>query len=121
MKNSVQLKITGLPKISLNQWYAGRHWSERKKIKDDYIKIVKSQVKQRFAGKCYCDYKFFFWSQPLDASNCVAMVKMIEDILLENDGYKNVKGISITSDKIKRSKTDKSVQSDYVLINIMEE
>jgi hypothetical protein len=37
--------LKDLPKISLNKWYAGMHWTKRKKIKDNYTLIVKSQFK----------------------------------------------------------------------------
>jgi hypothetical protein len=51
-------------------------------------------------GSGYClDLDFTFKSRPLDASNCVAMVKMIEDIIFENDSYKVVAELIITSSK----------------------
>lgn len=90
-----------LPKISLNEWYAGSHWSRRTKIKDTYKLIIKSQCKEVFSksNQYDCSYDFTFKNNPLDASNCIAMVKMIEDIIFESDGYKIVKSIKITSDK----------------------
>lgn len=93
--------LKDLPKISLNKWYAGMHWTKRKKIKDNYTMLVKSQHKQVFSRtKTYrVEYHFTFKSRPLDASNCVAMVKMIEDILFETDSYKVVTGLAITSRK----------------------
>jgi hypothetical protein len=93
--------LKGLPKISLNKWYAGMHWTKRKKIKDNYTLIVKSQFKDVLpASESYdTEYNFTFKLRPLDASNCVAMVKMIEDIIFESDGYKVIKSILITSGK----------------------
>lgn len=93
--------LKDLPKISLNKWYAGMHWTKRKKIKDNYTMLVKAQHKQVFSRtKTYrVEYHFTFKSRPLDASNCVAMVKMIEDILFETDSYKVVTGLAITSRK----------------------
>lgn len=93
--------LKDLPKISLNKWYAGMHWTKRKKIKDNYIKIVTSQFKDVLPkNKSYnTEYHFTFKLRPLDASNCVAMVKMIEDIIFDNDGYKVIKSILITSNK----------------------
>ena len=93
--------LSDLPKISLNKWYAGMHWTKRKQIKDAYTLIVKSQFKDVLpASNSYdTEYHFTFKSRPLDASNCVAMVKMIEDIIFENDGYKIIKSILITSEK----------------------
>jgi len=95
------ITIKDLPKISLNKWYAGMHWTKRKKMKDNYIKIVKSQFNKTLPkiNTYNTEYHFKFKSRALDASNCVAMVKMIEDIIFEDDSYKVVKSILITSSK----------------------
>lgn len=97
--------LKDLPKVSLNQWYAGTHWTKRKKLKDTYKILVKSQFKGVFSNdKQYIvSYNFTFISRPLDASNCVAMVKMIEDIIFESDGYKIVRKLEISSDKGKEN------------------
>jgi len=93
--------LKDLPKVSLNVWYSSKHWSFRKKLKDNYTLIVKSQFKDVLpASESYdTEYHFTFKSRPLDASNCVAMTKMIEDIIFESDGYKVIKSILITSSK----------------------
>ena len=93
--------LKDLPKVSLNVWYSSKHWSFRKKLKDNYTLIVKSQFKEVLpASESYdTEYHFTFKSRPLDASNCVAMTKMIEDIIFESDGYKVIKSILITSGK----------------------
>tara|TARA_R110000868_G_scaffold12709_1_gene60223 strand:+ start:835 stop:1161 length:327 start_codon:yes stop_codon:yes gene_type:complete len=93
--------LKDLPKISLNKWYAGMHWTKRKKIKDNYIKIVTRQFVNVLPKDVSYDteYHFTFKLRPLDASNCVAMVKMIEDIIFESDGYKIIRSILITSNK----------------------
>jgi hypothetical protein len=88
-----------LPKISLNKWYAGAHWSARTKIKNEYILLVGAQTKQRFTKLCDVEYEFNFEKKPLDASNCVAMVKLIEDILFADDSGKVVRSIKISSKK----------------------
>ena len=105
--------LKDLPKVSLNKWYAGDHWTKRKKLKDSYKLLVKSQFNHVLSkDKQYeVTYNFEFNKRPLDASNCVAMVKLIEDIIFEDDNYKIVKGITITSDKGKK---------DIVLIKIKE-
>ena len=97
----MKIILKNLPKVSLNVWYSSKHWSFRKKLKDNYTLIVKSQFKEVLpASKSYnTEYHFTFKSRPLDASNCVAMVKMIEDIIFESDGYKVIKSILITSSK----------------------
>ena len=97
----MKIILKDLPKVSLNVWYSSKHWSFRKKLKDNYTLIVKSQFKDVLpASNSYdTEYHFTFKSRPLDASNCVAMTKMIEDIIFESDGYKVIKSILITSEK----------------------
>ena len=97
----MKIILKDLPKVSLNAWYGGGHWSKRKKLKDNYTLIVKSQFKDVLPSSNSYDteYHFTFKSRPLDASNCVAMVKLIEDIVFENDGYKIIKSILVTSNK----------------------
>ena len=97
----MEIILNELPKISLNKWYAGMHWTKRKKIKDNYTKLVRSQFSDTLRkDKTYkVEYHFTFKSRPLDASNCVAMVKMIEDIIFETDSYKVVTELVITSSK----------------------
>ena len=97
----MEIILTDLPKISLNKWYAGMHWTKRKKIKDTYTLMVKSQFNKILpkADQYETEYHFTFKSRALDASNCVAMVKMIEDIIFEDDSYKIIKSILISSCK----------------------
>lgn len=97
----MEILLKGLPKISLNAWYAGAHWTKRKQIKDKYIWIIKSQFKGVLSKKeCYeVEYHFCFKKNPLDASNCIAMVKMIEDVLFEDDKWDIVTKLTITSNK----------------------
>jgi uncharacterized protein YqgV (UPF0045/DUF77 family) len=97
----MKIILKDLPKISLNKWYSGIHWTKRKKIKDTYTLLVKSQFKKVLpkSNTYKVAYNFTFKNRALDASNCVAMVKMIEDIIFENDSYKIVKSILITSQK----------------------
>ena len=97
----MKIELLHLPKISLNEWYAGKHWSKRVKIKNRYKFLVKSQFKGVFRkdNTYEVSYTFNFKTRPLDASNCVAMVKMIEDIIFEDDSYKIVHKISIRSRK----------------------
>jgi hypothetical protein len=100
------IELIDLPKVSLNDWYSGGFWGSRKKMKDNYYWLVKSQYKRVFSKtqKYFVKYHVEFKKNPLDASNTIAMVKLIEDILFESDGYKIVRGIEITSDKGKNDK-----------------
>ena len=109
----MRIILKDLPKISLNEWYSGKHWSKRKEIKDVYKLIVKSQFKSVLSKdkKYHVHYHFYFKSKPLDASNCVAMLKLIEDIIFENDKHDIIEMISIKSSKF---------NSEFVKIEIIE-
>jgi type I restriction-modification system DNA methylase subunit len=98
--------IKGLPKISLNKWYSGTHWSKRKKIKDDYLLVLKKYFPKKLKGIFTVEYKFTFKKYPLDASNCSAMIKLIEDCIFEKDGYKDIRNILISSRKGKEDKVE---------------
>ena len=106
--------LKDLPKISLNKWYAGMHWTKRKQIKDNYTQIVSSQFSKVLPkDKTYqVEYHFTFKSRPLDASNCVAMVKMVEDIIFENDSYKVVTELIITSSKGSEDKVEIKIKNN---------
>lgn len=101
MSEYTEIVLYGLKKHSLNEIYAGKHWTKRKKIKDAYKLSVKSQFKHLFSKRFsyVVSYEFVFKNNPLDASNTVYMLKMIEDIIFESDGYKVVKELSIKSVK----------------------
>ena len=78
------------------------HWAERKKIKDNFAKTVYALLcvqtdRRKFERPCEVEYIFEFKSRPLDCSNAIGMVKMLEDVLFPDDGYKIVKKISVTS------------------------
>lgn len=105
--------LKDLPKISLNQWYASQHWSKRKKLKDNYFWIVKSQTKVVFPKdkKYTVDYEFHFSRNYLDASNTIAMTKMVEDILFEDDKWDIILKLSVSSIKDK---------SDFLKITVNE-
>jgi len=104
------IELKGLPKISLNQWYSSTHWTKRKDIKDKYKILVRSQTKIYFKKAKYkVSYLFYFKSRPLDATNCTAAIKIIEDILFEDDKYNLIEIGGIKSMKGKE---------DKVIINI---
>ena len=105
--------LKDLPKISLNKWYAGTHWAVRNKLKNTYKLIIKAQISDVYVKtkQYHVKYIFVFKSRPLDASNTVAMIKLIEDIIFEDDNYKIVKSITTSSEKGKE---------DFVRIEIHE-
>lgn len=96
-----EIVLFGLKKISLNQWYAGIHWSQRKAIKDKFAFVIRSQFKARFSKKKRYEvhYDFGFKKNPLDAMNCVAMAKMIEDVIFEDDKWDIIESVTIKSRK----------------------
>ena len=100
----IAFEFTGLPKISLNEWYAGSHWSVRKRLKDKYKAIVRSQTSYKELKKCKCEYIFEFTTHPLDCTNCTAMAKMIEDILIPDDSINIVTSVTLTSKKSTENK-----------------
>jgi len=97
------LTFINLPKVSLNEWYAGNHWTKRKQLKDTYKLLIQSQLPRPnlclYGKKYIVSYFFYFKNNPLDASNCVAMVKMIEDVLFKTDKWDVVISITIASEK----------------------
>lgn len=108
----MEIILRGLPKHSLNEIYAGKHWSKRKRIKDSYKLIIRSQFKKWLPKdeKYRVYYEFYFKRSPLDVSNTVYMLKLIEDVIFEDDSYKIVKELNIKSDKAKE---------DFVKIKIV--
>ena len=105
--------IYNLPKISLNQWYSGKHWSVRKKIKDTYKTLLRGyKVILNENESVHTEYRFGFSKRPLDASNTIAMVKMIEDCLFVDDSYKIVKSVKVSSEKSKRDFVEITMYSE---------
>ena len=90
-----------LPKVSLNQLYAGIHWTKRKQQKDNWTWIVRSQFKGLFPkSKQYnVEYEFFWKKSPLDASNCLYSAKMIEDTIFEDDKHDIILSVLVKSRK----------------------
>ena len=98
-KELTRLVFKDLPKISLNEWYAGTHWKQRTKIKNSYKLWIESMYKKKFRDPCKVDYLFEFEKHALDPTNCVAMVKLIEDVLFPVDSGKIIKGFFVSSDR----------------------
>jgi len=107
------LNLVGLPKISTNEIYAGVHWGTRKKHKDLFNIIVKNQFKHVFSkkNKYIVHYTFYFKNNPLDATNCSYMIKLIEDIIFESDEYDVI---------VEFSGKSRKADADYVEIEVLE-
>lgn len=95
------INLLGLPKTSTNKIYAGMHWTKRKKLKDAYKAIITSQFKTVFpkTNEYEVEYNFQFKSRALDITNCSFMIKMIEDVIFQDDSYKIIKRVTITSER----------------------
>lgn len=102
----MEIILRDIPKHSLNEVYSGIHWTKRKKHKDIYKLLIKNQFKDVLSkDKQYSvSYTFQFKKSPLDTSNCVYMLKMIEDIIFEDDTYKIIPELTIRSEKAKEDK-----------------
>jgi len=96
-----EIRLHGLPKISLNKFYSGIHWSKRKEFKDNFKLIIRSQTNVKINYPCEVLYVFGWKGKLLDVSNCVGQLKMIEDVIFPNDSPKIVKKITIISEKSK--------------------
>ena len=103
-----KITLLNLPKISLNKWYAGSHWTKRLEIKRVYETIIKPQFKKVFpkTGVYKVSYDLYFKGKLLDCSNCVAMVKLIEDVIFEDDKPDIVTEIKIRSMKDKNERVE---------------
>ena len=84
MLDQITLELK-LPKtISLNQLYAGKHWTFRKKIKDEYAKIILQELE----GYDHCRCEEFTiairYNSRLDVDNNVLVSKFVADTLVKH-------------------------------------
>lgn len=95
--------------LSLNKWYANRHWSFRNREKEFwknyFIKLTPKKIK--LIDKYYIT---MYFNSRLDASNTIPMIKIYEDTLKEyhyiiDDSRKYCKGIQIFTDDTLDKKT----------------
>lgn len=89
--------------LSLNKWYANRHWSFRKKEKDFWSSLFLKLLPKRTKTIDKYIISLVFNSR-LDASNTVPMIKILEDTMKKNnyiidDSKKFCKGIEIYVDE----------------------
>lgn len=110
----IKYVFTDLPKLSLNEWYSSKHWTKRQAAKTTYHLLLKTRV-QQIDYPCTTAYFFEFKTHALDQTNCVAMVKMIEDCIFPNDGPKIVKDLYVKSFKSPRRKELDEKKVDMVV------
>ena len=84
----------------LNAYWAGKHWSVRKRDAEYWHRLTISEMeKQKVRRRPFENPVVitFFWNDNLDCTNHAAMAKMIEDAMcgriIENDNRRWVKGI----------------------------
>ena len=113
--NELTLSLT-LPKtISLNSLYAGKHWTFRKKTKDEYKKIVEAELARydhHFAESMSIHIRY---NTRADVDNLVLVSKFTADTLVANgwiadDSPKYYHRLTITFDK--------SVEKNYCEVEV---
>jgi len=114
----IRYVFTDLPKLSLNEWYGSKHWTKRSAMKDIYRAIVTPRIKP-IDYPVNVAYLFEFQARPLDQSNCVAMVKLIEDCIFPDDSPKIVKDLYIKGFKSPRAKELKQKKIEVVITVII--
>lgn len=109
----MKIAVNNIVKISTNKIYAGTHWRNRNKLKEDYLWLTKSCFKSLkfIEEKVDLHFTFFFNKKPLDSSNCSYMAKMLEDCLvahgvLKDDTIQYVGRVSFESVKGKEKDFD---------------
>jgi Holliday junction resolvase RusA-like endonuclease len=113
--NELTLSLT-LPKtVSLNTLYAGKHWTFRKKTKDEYKKIVEAELARydhHFAESMSIHIRY---NTRADVDNLVLVSKFTADTLVANgwitdDSPKYYHRLTITFDK--------SVEKNYCEVEV---
>lgn len=89
--------------ISLNEWYSGKHWSNRAKQKNKwklkYLSLFGCETPRLSQFKIELTY-----NSRLDNDNCITLIKLFSDFLKErmivkDDSKKYWRGLSITPDE----------------------
>lgn len=99
--------------LSLNKWYANRHFSYRIKEKEFWSTLFLKLLPKRTKKIDKYTITLYFNSR-LDASNTIPMVKILEDTMKKNhyiidDSKKFCKGISIFPDETMGKKNYKLI------------
>ena len=88
---------------SLNEWYQGKHWSKRKKLKDEwyvrFLSLLRCHKKQIFNSY----FLVLQYNSRLDPSNVITVIKMLEDTMKKDgwiidDSAKYCRGLTIMPD-----------------------
>jgi len=112
---TIQIRLNKIP--SLNQFYSSKHWTFRKKLKDELNAEILAQLEQydpvTYEGlEVYlrCNYR-------MDLDNCIMAVKFVVDAFnkwggLEDDSPKYFQKI--------RMEVDKSLEKTSCLVELRE-
>ena len=112
---TIQIRLNKIP--SLNQFYSSKHWTFRKKLKDELNAEIMAQLEQydpvTYEGlEVYlrCNYR-------MDLDNCIMAVKFVVDAFnkwggLEDDSPKYFQKI--------RMEVDKSLEKTSCLVELRE-
>ena len=81
--NEIILKLPNT--ISLNSLYAGKHWTFRKKTKDEYKKIIEAELSNY--DKCFFDtFEITIkYNYNQDIDNVILVSKFLSDTLVANE------------------------------------
>ena len=108
--------ILDLPKPpSLNKLYTQRHWGVRKKMKDDYKKIIKEVLSHIDDFTCEAYSLDIRYNSRLDIDNGILVSKFLSDTLVE-DGC--VQDDSPKYFKEVRIRYDKEVEMNHYIVTI---
>jgi Holliday junction resolvase RusA-like endonuclease len=105
--------------ISLNDWYSGKHWTYRKKQKDEWMKFMYAQ----FSPHPKIEFNKFqieiYHNTRCDCDNLVTISKLTADFMKKNgycvdDSKKFYKKLSIEVDTVLPKNGIKVIISEYV-------
>lgn len=104
MEDTIDVILTLPPPPSLNKLYSGKHWTYRKKAKDDYKKIVIAELEKidKFNAKAIT--MDICYNSRYDVDNGILVSKFVADTLkeqciIEDDSPKYYKKLKITFDQ----------------------
>jgi hypothetical protein len=107
-------------KISLNKIYAGIHFRERMRHKDEYQMAVLASKIDRYEGlyPIHVKYHFKLTGSRLDIDNHVYMSKMTADALVAcgvigGDEQDFISAMTITAEKLKKGE-DEVVEVEFI-------
>jgi len=84
MKETIDLQLR-LPKtVSLNTLYAGKHWTFRKRVKDEYKKIVEEELSRYDRYRAEACTIHIRYNSRADVDNIVLVSKFVADTLVGN-------------------------------------